>query len=87
MATLILNHKVKDFTSWKALYDSDKERRSGAGMVELAVGEKAGEPGNVFVIWQLEDVSIVEKMLSDPELQARMAEGGVISKPEVTILN
>jgi len=87
MATVILNHKVKDYNTWKALYDSDAARRTGVGMVELAVGEKAGDPGNVFIIWKLDDASAVEKMMADPELKERMAEGGVISAPEVTILN
>ena len=87
MATVILNHKVKDFKTWKPLYDGDVARRSGAGIVELAVGEKTNDPGNVFMIWKLDDVSIVEKMLSDPDLKARMAEGGVISAPELIILN
>ncbi len=86
MATLIVNHRVNNYATWKPLYDSDAPMRAGAGMKELAVGEKAGDPDNVFMIWSVDDISVVEGMLSSPELQARMQEAGVISKPEVTIL-
>jgi hypothetical protein len=87
MATVILNHRVKDYNTWKPLFDSDKARRDSAGVKELAVGEKAGDPGNVYIVFDIADPSIMEKMMSDPELQAKMQEGGVISKPEVTVLN
>lgn len=87
MATVILNHKVKDYQNWKPLYDADAARRNAVGMRELAVGEKANDPGNVFIIWQVEDAAAVEMMLQDPELHARMAEGGVISTPELIIIH
>lgn len=87
MATVILNHRVKDFKAWKALYDSDAARRAPAGIADVAVGEKAGDPGNVFIIWTMPDPSELNAMLADPELKQRMAEGGVISAPELTILN
>lgn len=86
MATLIVNHRVNDYATWKTMYDSDSARRDGAGMREIAVGEKAGDPGNVFLIWSVDDVSGIEQMMQDPELQKRMEEGGVISKPEVTVI-
>jgi hypothetical protein len=86
MATIILNHRVKDYDSWKPLYDSDKARRDGAGLREIAVGQKAGDPGNVYLIWEAADTSIISKMMSDPDLQKKMQEGGVISEPQVTII-
>ena len=87
MATVILNHKVKDYATWRPLFESDKARREVAGLKEIVVGEKEGEPGNVFAIFDVPDASIINKMMSDPELQARMQEGGVIGKPEITVIN
>ncbi len=87
MATIILNHRVKDYNLWKPLYDSDLARRTSAGLTELAVGQKAGDPGNVFIVWQAQDASIIQKMMSDPDLQKAMQEGGVISAPEVTVID
>lgn len=87
MATLIGNVKVKDYAAWKLLFDADKDRRASIGIKELALGEKQGESGNVYMIWEVADVAAVTKMLADPELQKRQQESGVISKPEITILN
>lgn len=86
MATVILSHRVKDYATWKPLFDADSARRDAAGVKLLAVGQKAGDPGNVHMVWEIADVSVIDKIMSDPDLQKRMQEGGVISAPEVVIL-
>ena len=86
MATIILNHRVKDYTSWKAGYDGDKARRDGAGLKEIAVGQKAGDPGMVYMVWQVADISVINKMMADPDLQRTMQEAGVISAPEAVVI-
>ena len=86
MATVVLNHRVKDYASWKVLFESDRARRDEAGVKQIAVGQKAGDPGNVYMVWEVADPSIIAKMMADPELQKRMQEGGVISTPEAIII-
>ncbi|MDH4092547.1 MAG: hypothetical protein OEV74_14485 [Cyclobacteriaceae bacterium] len=86
MATIILSHDVKDFAAWKPHYDGDSPRREGAGFKQLAVGTDASNPNKVYMIWQ-GDPKVLEKMLQDPELGAKMKEAGVISKPEVIVIN
>ena len=87
MATVILSHRVKDYISWKALYDSDKGRRDSAGVTEIAVGENADDPGMVHIVFQVADPSAMRAMMNDPELHKTMEAGGVISQPEVIIIN
>jgi hypothetical protein len=86
MAIIILNHDVKDFASWKHLYDADVDRRINAGFKELAVGTKSDNPNTVYMIWE-GDPAILDKMMSDPGLKEKMDEAGVISPPEFTIVN
>ena len=86
MATIILSHDVKDYASWKPHYDSDVARRENAGFKELAVGTQSDNSNKVFMIWE-GDPGVLEKMLQDPSLKAKMEEAGVVSKPEVIILN
>lgn len=86
MATIILSHDVKDFASWKPHYDSDSARRENAGFKELAVGTQSDNPKKVIMIWE-GDPSAVEQMLQDPALKEKMEVAGVISPPEVTIIN
>ena len=86
MAIIILSHDVADFKAWKPHYDGDRARREQAGFKEIAVGTQADKPKKVFVIWE-GDPATVQGMLSDPELAAKMKEAGVVSAPEVIIVN
>lgn len=86
MATIILSHDVKDFASWKLIYDADSPRRKNAGLKELTVGTQSGNPKKVFMIWE-GDPGTLDQMLQDPALKERMEAAGVISPPEVTIIN
>ena len=86
MSTIILSHDVKDFASWKSEYDADSARRKNAGLKELAVGTQSDNPNKVFMIWE-GDPGALDQMLHDPELKEKMEAAGVISPPEVTIIN
>jgi len=86
MAVIILSHDVKDFETWKPLYYADAARRESLGLKDLAVGNVADQPNKVFIIWDGDPVK-VEQMLQDPELPELMKAAGVVSAPEVTVLN
>ena len=86
MAIIIMSHDVEDYAKWKPIYDADKTRRDDAGFRELAVGTKSDNPNSVYIIWD-GDAAIIDQMMHDPDLEAKMKEAGVISAPEVTIIN
>lgn len=69
------------------MYDSDAPRRDQAGLKEIRVSSKTDDPNNVYLIWETNEPSVINKMLNDPDLQEKMKEGGVVGKPEVIILN
>jgi len=87
MTTIILNHKVSDYKSWRKHYDADMPRRKGAGLKEIHVGTKAKEPNNVYIVFQTSNPSAFEKMAKDPALKEVMKKAGVLGEPEITILN
>jgi len=86
MATVVLSHRVKDFDFWKPIYEADKPRRDAAGLTEIAVGRKSGDTGLVYMIWETKDVTAFQKMVSDPDLKKTMENAGVITAPELIIL-
>ena len=86
MATIIMSHDVADYATWKPVYDADSARRDDAGFRELAVGTKSDNPNSVYIIWD-GDAAIMDQMMRDPDLEAKMKEAGVTSAPEVTIIN
>jgi hypothetical protein len=87
MATVILNHRVEDYKKWRPVFDADDRRRKDGGMTNEKVFRSADDPNNIYIIAELADVSILDKMMDDPDLAAKMKEGGVISKPTFTVLN
>ena len=86
MATIILSNDVVDFATWKANYDADSSRWKGAGLKELSLGSQAGNQNKLFMVWE-GNAEVVDKMLQDPDLAEKMKEAGVVSKPELTIIN
>ena len=87
MATVILNHKVEDYKKWRSVFDLDIRRRKEAGMQNEKVFRSADDPNHIYIVAEVADPSTTAKMMNDPDLAAKMKEGGVISKPSVTILN
>jgi hypothetical protein len=87
MAKVILSHRVANYDSWKTKFDADKPRRDAMGITEIAVGKKSDDHGLAYMIWEVADAAELMKMSTDPELQKVMQEAGVISAPEVTILD
>lgn len=86
MAVVILNHKVENYQKWKPIYDRDVERRKKADLKEIICGQKDGEPNNVYMVFEAGDPAKVRDMLKDPELKEVMDEAGVISKPDMIVV-
>ena len=63
-----------------------QHRRDNAGFKELAVGTQSDNPNKVYIIWEGDPV-IMDQMMQDPDLEAKMKEAGVTSKPEVIVIN
>lgn len=87
MSTVILNHKVLDYEKWRPIFDADNQRRKDAGMTNVKVFRAADNPNHVYIIADVTDVAFTSKMMEDPDLAEKMKEGGVISKPAMTVLN
>jgi hypothetical protein len=85
MPTVILNHKVTDYNKWKAGFDADIARRESMGATTLAVGQKMGDPGNVYVVIEANDISNMSQQMADPAFQALLKEMGVLSTEVVVV--
>jgi hypothetical protein len=87
MSIVVLNHKVKDFKTWKSFFDADAERRSNAGLKQIYLANRADDPNEVQIAFETNDVAKAQQMMSDPDLHAYMEKAGVIGRPTVTVLN
>ena len=86
MATVILSHKVLDYAKWRPIYDSDIQRRKDAGFTNEKVYREADDPNHIYIIADVTDPKILAGMMADPKLAEKMAEGGVVGEPSLTIL-
>lgn len=87
MSVVIINHKVKDFKTWKPYFDADRQRRVEAGIKDIYVTTDASDPQDVHLVFEIEKTDGIQQMMADPNLQKIMEESGVISQPIVKVLD
>ena len=81
----VISHPVKDFASWKVVYDSAEPVRAAAGVTGAEVFTDAGNPLVVVVIHRFPSVEAANAFLGNPDLAAAMEKGGVTAKPTVIL--
>lgn len=74
--------KVKDYDTWKKAFDSNKQLRVDAGLIDRALGYSVGDNHNVTVVYAVSDKKKADAYFSSPELKERMKAGGVEGMPE-----
>ena len=87
MATVIVQHKVKDFAEWKKVFDSAIEMRKSGGELSAEVYRDASDPNNLTVINKWDSLENAQKFVQAPELKAAMEKAGVAGPPTVSFLN
>ena len=50
MASMLIQHKVKDFTEWKKVFDSAAGLRSSSGELSAQVFRDASDPNKLIII-------------------------------------
>lgn len=78
-----IRFKVKDYKTWKWLYDGDQKNRDNAGMVLVQMGTVKGDSNDVFMIFAIPDIAKAKEMMQKPSLLNKMKQGGVLGSPEI----
>jgi quinol monooxygenase YgiN len=87
MKTVIVTHEVKSYSDWRKVYDADEVNRSKAGLHISGVYRSVKNQNVITLIGEAPSEEAIAKFMADPKLKAAMEQGGVISVPEVKILN
>lgn len=87
MVHVILTHEVKDFAEWRKVYDRGEPLRTKHGIKMTNVYRSVDNPNQVTLVGECAGVDVVHSFMSNPELKAGMEEAGVISAPEMKVLN
>ena len=86
MIKSLVTHKVEDVLAWKEAFVKHEEARKNAGMISASIGNLHGDPSHVYILSEWPDAETMNNFLSNPAVMETMKNGGVISKPEVMIL-
>jgi hypothetical protein len=79
-----ISHVVKDYSKWKAVFDTDSAARKESGMEFITIGRKNDHPNDLVIALKIADVQKAKAFSADPKLKKTMEKGGVISKPDIT---
>jgi heme-degrading monooxygenase HmoA len=86
MAKLIVHHKVKDYSTWRKVFDEDDKNRKQHGSTGFQVLKSASDPNDLTVIMDWPSVDAAKTFATSDSLKEAMKNAGVISQPEVTFL-
>ena len=86
MSYIYVNHKVKDFNSWKPFFDKDIFEQEKFGITPAKLFCSANDRNDVHILFEASDLEKAQKFFSDPRLKNLMHTAGVISEPVVHIL-
>jgi NAD(P)H dehydrogenase (quinone) len=79
MIVMAIKHKVRDFGSWKSVYDSYPP--TAAGALFARVNRATEDTNDVLVVTGWNTVKDAQAFKSSPELSAKMAAAGIVGPP------
>jgi heme-degrading monooxygenase HmoA len=86
MAQLFVHHKVEDYDKWRKVYDEMEGLRRSFGQIGQQVFRTAGNPNELVILTEWGTSDQARAYAQAPELKQGMQRAGVISQPEVLIL-
>jgi quinol monooxygenase YgiN len=81
----VISHPVKDYATWRAIYDSAEPVRQKAGVTGAEVLHDPKDPNMMVVIHRFPSLEAAQSFLGDPGLKAAMEKGGVTAPPTVVL--
>jgi quinol monooxygenase YgiN len=87
MASMLIQHKVKDFAEWKKVFDSVAGLRASSGELSTQIFRDASDSNSLTIINKWNSLENAQKFAHSPELKAAMEKAGVAGPPNVYFLN
>jgi len=83
LAGIIVTHRVESYETWRASFDDFDDHRKQSGIVGHAVNQELGNPNQVVVYHQANDLATLRSFVDSTELKERMQRAGVIGTPNI----
>jgi len=78
---VMVTHKVKDWEAWKKEFDSHKQTRIDAGLVDRVVGHSVDDTHSVRIVFAINDMAKAKAFMASKDLKDKMAAAGVEGPP------
>ncbi len=85
MATITVQHRVRDYDAWRPAFDGHASVRREHGLTNEAVYRGADDPNAILVVMDCPSREAALGFIGDPSLKTVMENGGVISEPHAVI--
>ncbi len=86
MTTLLIEHNVKDFKTWKAGFDAHGAIRQKHKLTGNVVYQRFDNPNAVCVVLE-GAANNIQAFISDPGLKQAMTAAGVQGEPNIRVLD
>ena len=83
---ILVSHRIKDYTHWIKFFEADEPNRSEHGLKTLGVLVNKKDENDLHILFDAPNKEIVLGMLQSEDLKKIMEQAGVVSIPEVNIL-
>jgi quinol monooxygenase YgiN len=80
---LTISHEVKDYDTWKAVYDNHSAQRKEAGIVELFVKKDVNNSNSITIFSEVTNLENAKAFMSSTSLKEAMKDAGVTSVPSL----
>src|SRR5262245_37328418 len=86
MGTLIISHKVKDYSTWRPVFDNHTRAQKSAGLTNPRVFRSSDDKNDVVILFDTDDTQKAKDFVASPDLKETMVKAGVIDKPTAYFL-
>jgi quinol monooxygenase YgiN len=83
---VVITHEVKEYDSWRKVYDTDEPNRKKAGFKVSGVFADVNNPNMITIVGEFPSAAAVDAFMASPKLKEAMENAGVVGKPDVKVL-
>lgn len=86
MTTMIVQHEVADYETWRPLFDGHGATRDAHGCRSVEVYRGADDGNAITVLMEFPSLADAQGFASDPSLKEAMSRGGVTGPPQISFV-
>ena len=87
MVYILAHMKVKDYGSWRSVFNELAESRRAHGEKSSQVFQSAENPNDITILFEWESAEKMRQYMQSDELKAARERAGAIGEPVVHVLN